>query len=87
MYLYSKLAHMIITIPDETLSHVKISAAELLIDIAVYLYDKQRLSLGQARKVAGLDILSFQKELAKRNVYLNYSMDDLNNDIQNLDRL
>ncbi|MCX6199786.1 MAG: UPF0175 family protein [Bacteroidetes bacterium] len=78
---------MIITIPDETLSHVKISAAELLIDIAVYLYDKQRLSLGQARKVAGLDILSFQKELAKRNVYLNYSMDDLNNDIQNLDRL
>jgi len=83
MYLYSKLTDMIITIPDETLSDVKISAAELLIDVAVYLYDKQRLSLGQARKIAGLDVLSFQKELAKRNVYLNYSMDDLNKDIQN----
>lgn len=83
MYLYSKLTDMIITIPDETLSDVKMSAAELLIDVAVYLYDKQRLSLGQARKIAGLDVLSFQKELAKRNVYLNYSVDDLNKDIQN----
>ena len=75
---------MIITIPDETLSDAKISAAEMLIDVAVYLYDKQRLSLGQARKLAGLDILSFQKELVKRNVYLNYSVDDLNKDVQNL---
>ena len=75
---------MIITIPDNTLSEVKISASELLIDLAVYLYDKERLSLGQARKLAGLDILSFQKELAKRNVFLKYDIDDLNKDIQNI---
>lgn len=65
---------------------MSISPSELLIDVAVYLYDKQRLSMGQARKIAGLDTLSFQNELAKRNVYLNYSLDDLNKDIQNLPR-
>jgi predicted HTH domain antitoxin len=75
---------MVITIPDETLSAVKISASELLIDIAVYLYDKERLSLGQARKLAGLDVISFQKELAKNGVYLKYTIDDLNTDIQNI---
>lgn len=78
---------MIINIPDKTLSDVNISPAELLIDVAVYLYDKQRLSMGQARKLAGLDLLSFQKELAKRNVYLNYNVDDLNKDILNLGNL
>lgn len=75
---------MIINIPDETLSDINISPAELLIDVAVYLYEKQRLSIGQARKLAGLDLLSFQKELSKRNVYLNYNIDDLNKDILNL---
>ena len=79
-----KLLIMTITIPDETLNEVKISANDLLIDIAVYLYDKERMSLGQARKFAGLDIVSFQKELATRNVFLKYSLDDLNTDIQNL---
>jgi len=75
---------MTITIPDKMLSEVKISANELLIDLAVYLYDKERLSLGQARKVAGLDILSFQRELAKRNVFLKYDIDDLNKDLKNI---
>lgn len=75
---------MTITIPDKMLSETKISASELLIDLAVYLYDKERLSLGQARKLAGLDILSFQKELAKRNVFLKYDIDDLNKDLKNI---
>lgn len=74
---------MTINIPDKTLSEVKISANELLIDLAVYLYDKERLSMGQAHKLAGLDILSFQKELVKRNVFLKYDINDLNKDIQN----
>jgi predicted HTH domain antitoxin len=78
---------MTITIPDETLKELKISAGEMLIDVAVYLYDKERLTLGQARKLAGLDILAFQKELASRNVYLKYNIDDLNADIKNLTRL
>lgn len=74
---------MTINIPDNTLSDVNISANELLIDLAIYLYDKERLSMRQARKLAGLDILSFQKELAKRNVFLKYDINDLNKDIQN----
>lgn len=75
---------MTITIPDQTLEDAKISAADLLVDVAVYLYDKERLSIGQARKLAGMDLLSFQKALADRNVYLKYSADDLDADVRNM---
>jgi predicted HTH domain antitoxin len=75
---------MIINIPDERIKAAQISANELLLDIAVYLYDKERLSMAQARKLAGLDIVSFQKALAARNVFIKYDLNDLDTDIQNM---
>jgi len=78
---------MTITNPDQTLQEVNISAQEILLDIAVYLYDKERMSIRQARKLAGLDVISFQKALAIRKVYLKYSLGDLNRDIQNLESI
>ena len=74
---------MVITIPDDTLSAVKISASEFLTELAIYLYDKNRFSIGQARKLAGLGLLTFQKELAKRGVYIKYTEEDLRKDLQN----
>jgi len=76
---------MIINIPDEHIKAARISANELLLDLAIYLYDKERLSLGQARKLAGLDIVSFQKALAAHNVFIKYDLNDLNTDIRNMD--
>lgn len=60
------------------------SPAEFRLEMAVYLYQSERLSIGQARRLADLDLVSFQKELAKRNIYLHYDMDDLKADIQSL---
>jgi predicted HTH domain antitoxin len=78
---------MTFTIPDTVLAETKISSAELRIELAVYLYEKQRLSIGKARKVAGLNLIEFQKELAKRNVYLHLSIQDLDIDLKNLNSL
>ena len=78
---------MTFTIPDAVLAETKISSAELKIELAVYLYEKQRLSIGKARKVAGLNLIGFQKELAKRNIYLHISIQDLETDLKNLNSL
>ena len=78
---------MTFTIPDTVLAETKISSAELRIELAVYLYEKQRLSIGKARKVAGLNLIEFQKELAKRNIYLHLSIQDLETDLKNLNSL
>ncbi len=78
---------MTITIPDSALAHANIKPDELLIELAVYLYDKGRYSMGKAKNLAGLDLISFQKELAKRNVYIKYGIEDLEQDLKTLESL
>ena len=75
---------MIINIPDKALVEAKIIPNDLLIDFAIYLYDKNILSIGQARKIVNLDLVAFQQELAKRNVYIHFGMEDLEKDLKNL---
>ena len=78
---------MTFTIPDTVLAETKISSDELRIELAVYLYEKQRLSIGKARKVAGLNLIEFQKELVQRNIFLHLSVQDLETDLKNLNLL
>lgn len=71
-------------IPKELLRGVDMSPAQLKTELAVYLYAQKKLSMGQAKKLAELDQISFQKELAKRNVFIHYDIEDLNEDLKNL---
>ncbi|MDX2305087.1 MAG: UPF0175 family protein [Microscillaceae bacterium] len=73
-----------LVIPGELLEKIKLAPQEVLIDFAAYLYDKGKLSLGQARKLAQLDLISFQQELKSRNIYLKYDSEELHIDLQNL---
>ena len=75
---------MALIIPDEVLIKAQVSAEVLLIDLACYLYDKKRMSTGQARHLVGLDPISFQKELAKRDINIHYTEEDLDKDLKNL---
>ena len=75
---------MILHIADEFTKSINTSESELLIDLATYLYDKERLTLGQARKLANLDQVSFQKELKKRQIFLKYDIADLHEDLKNI---
>ncbi|MEM6738186.1 MAG: UPF0175 family protein [Bacteroidota bacterium] len=75
---------MALIITDDTLSKAQLTADELLIDLACYLYDKKRMSMGQARRLANLDQISFQKELSKRDIYIHYTEQDLKKDLDNL---
>lgn len=82
-----KNGDMDLLIKEEILKKAEISAEELIIEIAVHLYDIGRLSMGQARNLAQLDQISFQKELAKRDVYIKYDIKDLETDLENLKKL
>jgi predicted HTH domain antitoxin len=78
---------MNLLIKEDILKKAEITAEELLIEIAVHLYDTERLSMGQARNLAQLDQISFQRELAKRDIYIKYDIEDLETDLNNLDKL
>lgn len=63
------------------------SSDEMLIELATHLYEKKRLTMGQAKRLAKLDQISFQKELAKRDIYLNYNIEEFKRDLETLERL
>lgn len=75
---------MTITIPDKALADANINPDEFRIEIAIYLYEKKVLSWGKARKISGLDEMAFRRELSKRNVYVHFSIEDLEQDMENL---
>ncbi len=74
-------------IKKEFLNQVNMTHEELLIDLATYLYDKERLSFGRARKLAGLDVVAFGKELAKRDIFLKITEEHARHDIEMADKL
>lgn len=75
---------MNIDIPDRVLEGANISSAELMIEIAVHLYEKEILTLSQARVIAGLPLIDFQQQLAIRKIPLHYNINSLEQDMKNL---
>ena len=75
---------MILSIPDTILSQANIPADQLRVEIAAFLYQRKMLSIGQAKKIAQLDLINFQKELAKREINIHYNAAELDKDLKNL---
>lgn len=78
---------MSVVIPDEILSASRLSEAELKQEIAVMLFQKEKLSLGQASQPAALDHLEFQHLLASRNISVHYDVAEFEEDLKTLREL
>ncbi|MFZ1787961.1 MAG: UPF0175 family protein [Saprospiraceae bacterium] len=76
---------MAVLIEDSILQKADMTSQELLLELAVYLYDKEILSFGKAKALANLDIIIFQKELARRNVFLKNDCEDLELDMKSIE--
>jgi predicted HTH domain antitoxin len=78
---------MSIVIPQDILEAAKITEEELKIELALLLYKQNKISSGKVRNWLGLSVLEFQHELAKRDLYLNYDVEDLKQDVETLKSL
>jgi len=78
---------MTLTIPDDILTAAKITEEELKLEIAIFLYQQKKLSIGKARHLAGMHLIEFQKELSRREICINYDVEDLQADIETLKEL
>ena len=78
---------MSLTIPKEILQITRMSEAELLQEIAVMLFSKEKLTLGQATKMAGVSQLQFQHLLASRQIPVHYGLTEFEEDLQTLQRM
>jgi predicted HTH domain antitoxin len=75
---------MSIVIPDDILQAAKMTEAELKLEIAIMLYGQEKISSGKVRNWTGLTVIEFQHELAKRQLCINYDVDDFQSDIKTL---
>ncbi|MBC8097591.1 MAG: UPF0175 family protein [Akkermansiaceae bacterium] len=77
---------MTIELPDQ-LGNLSLTPEQALIDLAVGLYTRREVSLGRAAKVAGMPYVAFMHELGRRGVCLNYTLEDVEHDMQMADKL
>ena len=71
-----------LTISDNILQSAGLTEKELLQEIAIYLYSKEKLSFGQARQLTGLNVLQFQELLFNNNVAMHYGVNELEEDFK-----
>ncbi len=75
---------MSVEISDETLRAARLSADELKQELALLLYQQDRLTLGQASQLAGISQGRFQHLLASRAIPMHYDEAEFEADLKAL---
>jgi len=74
-------------IPQDILDSARMTADQLLVELAVYLYAQGRLSLGKAHELAGLSLWEFRQILGLRQISPHFEAEDLEQDLETLRHL
>jgi predicted HTH domain antitoxin len=59
---------MSVLVSDELLQAANMSDAELKTELAILLFQQKKLGLSKAREFAGVALVEFQQELARRQI-------------------
>ncbi len=78
---------MTIEISDQLLENAGLTREEILIELAIILFQRESITLGQASKIAGIHQFEFQKELAKRKISIHYDIEDFEKDLETIKQL
>ena len=75
---------MPVTISDEVLIAAHISEPELKQELALALFQQERLTLAQASRLAEMGQLAFQALLAERQIPIHYGVEEFREDLRTL---
>ena len=73
-----------IEIPREVIHATRLKPEELKRELAVLLFQQERLSFGKAREMAGMTVWAFQHLLASRDIPVHYDLEDYEEDLSTL---
>lgn len=76
---------MSVIISDEFMQTAKITPQEIKQEIAVFLFQKAKLTLAQAASFAEINRIQFQHLLASRDIAIHYDQNDFEKDLKTLD--
>ena len=75
---------MPVTISGEVLTAAHISEPELKQELALALFQQERLTLAQASRIAEMTQLAFQALLAERQIPIHYGVEEFRQDLRAL---
>jgi predicted HTH domain antitoxin len=75
---------MPVTISDEVLVAAHISELELKRELALTLFQQERLTLAQASRFSEMSQLAFQALLAERQIPIHYGVEEFRQDLRTL---
>ena len=75
---------MTITVPDDVLRATQMTEDDIRQELAIALFARDKLTLGQASHLAGLSQREFRHLLAAREITVHYDVEDLEEDILTL---
>lgn len=76
-----------VKIPDFVFQASHLTPNEVFLELAISLYEKKKLTLGQASQLCNLSQFQFQHTLASRGINIHYEVEDFNKDIKTLKSL
>ncbi len=76
-----------IEIPREIIQSARLTTQDLKRELALVLFQQNKISFGKAKELAGLNVWTFQQLLGERGINIHYDVDDFNDDLQNLEKL
>lgn len=78
---------MSIVIADEIVQSTRLTAAELMQELALALFQREKLTFGQASRLAGMSQWQFQQLLGSRDIPIHYDVQDFEADLRTLEEL
>lgn len=73
---------MSMLVSDEIIQASGLSEQELLLEIVMMLFQKDKISLGKASELLGIHRMQFQKLLADRGLYIHYDVAEFQEDLK-----
>ena len=80
-------ATIAIEIPREVIHITRMTPQGLKRELAVYLFQQDKLSFGKAREMAGMSVWEFQQLLGSRGIGVHYDVEDYEQDLATLKEL
>ena len=76
---------MSLSIPDEFLQTAHISETDLKLEIAILLFQQEKITLGTASQFASVNQLEFQRILDSRKISIHYDVEDFRQNLRVLE--
>ena len=76
-----------VIISDDLLQQIHMDEKEFKLEIAVWLFQKEKMTLAQASHFAGMNRIQFQHLLASRQIPIHYDVEEFDKDLETLRKM